>query len=121
MEELKKKSQVEQQKFVQMSQQMKELQKEKRQLEEQLAHRNSSCVELRQEMENQRAEFSQQLQNLRAEVESEGRALQLRLEEERRHQLEEEVAGGGRSLLILGRGQLAQVSRCDLHHVTPAP
>ncbi|MEQ2221823.1 hypothetical protein ILYODFUR_019551, partial [Ilyodon furcidens] len=99
MEELKKKSQVEQQKFVQMSQQMKELQKEKRQLEEQLAHRNSSCVELRQEMENQRAEFSQQLQNLRAEVESEGRALQLRLEEERRHQLEEEVAGLQRVML----------------------
>ncbi|XP_047232878.1 kinesin-like protein KIF20A isoform X2 [Girardinichthys multiradiatus] len=99
MEELKKKSQVEQQKFVQTSQQMKELQKEKRQLEEQLAHRNSSCVELRQEMENQRAEFSQQLQNLRVEVESEGRALQLRLEEERRHQLEEEVAGLQRVML----------------------
>lgn len=49
---------------------------------------NSSCVELRQELENQRTELSQQLQNLRAELESEGGALQ--------HRLEDEVAGRGR-------------------------
>uniref|UniRef100_A0A087XLK3 Kinesin-like protein n=1 Tax=Poecilia formosa TaxID=48698 RepID=A0A087XLK3_POEFO len=67
MEELKKKSEAAEQRSAHISQQMEELQREKRQLEEQLALSNSSCVVLRQELENQRTELSQQLQNLRAE------------------------------------------------------
>ncbi|XP_043958646.1 kinesin-like protein KIF20A isoform X3 [Gambusia affinis] len=99
--ELKKKSESAEQRSAHISQQMEELQQEKRQLEEQLALSNSSCVELRQELENQRTELSQQLQNLRAELESEGRALQ--------HRLEDEVAGLQR--VMLEKEQLLEDSR----------
>lgn len=44
------------------------------------------CVELREELANQKAEFSHQLQSLRAELESEGGALRGRLEEMQRNQ-----------------------------------
>ncbi|XP_014879643.1 kinesin-like protein KIF20B, partial [Poecilia latipinna] len=101
MEELKKKSEAAEQRSAHISQQMEELQREKRQLEEQLALSNSSCVVLRQELENQRAELSQQLQNLRAELESEGGALQYRLEDE--------VAGLQR--VMLEKEQLLEDSR----------
>ncbi|KAM4715918.1 kinesin-like protein KIF20B isoform 2-T3 [Anableps anableps] len=111
MEELKKKSEAAEQRSAQFSQQIEELQREKKLLEEQLAHSNSSCVELRQELENQRAEFNQQLQNLGAELESQGGALQHRLkEEERRRQLlEKEVAGLQR--VMLEKEQLLEDSR----------
>ncbi|XP_017166469.1 kinesin-like protein KIF20A isoform X3 [Poecilia reticulata] len=101
MEEQKKKSEAAEQRSAHISQQMEELQREKRQLEEQLALSNSSCVELKQELENQRAELSQQLQNLRAELESEGGALQYRLEDE--------VAGLQR--VMLEKEQLLEDSR----------
>ncbi|XP_016522796.1 kinesin-like protein KIF20A [Poecilia formosa] len=101
MEELKKKSEAAEQRSAHISQQMEELQREKRQLEEQLALSNSSCVVLRQELENQRTELSQQLQNLRAELESEGGALQYRLEDE--------VAGLQR--VMLEKEQLLEDSR----------
>ncbi|XP_054880859.1 kinesin-like protein KIF20A isoform X2 [Poeciliopsis prolifica] len=101
MEELKKKSEAAEQSSAHISQQMEELQQEKKQLVEQLALSNSSCVKLRQELENQKTKLSQQQQNLRAELESKGGALQ--------HRLEDEVAGLQR--VMLEKEQLLEDSR----------
>ncbi|XP_039992224.1 kinesin-like protein KIF20A [Xiphias gladius] len=77
MEELKKESQSTLQRSAQKSQQIQDLQREKRRLEESLTHSENRCVELTEELANHKAEFSR----LRAELESEGAALRGRLEE----------------------------------------
>ncbi|XP_044034097.1 kinesin-like protein KIF20B isoform X3 [Siniperca chuatsi] len=88
IEELKKESLAAVERSVQKSQQIRDLQREKSQLEETLSHSESRCVELREELANQKAEFSRQLQSLRAELESEGGALRERLEEMERSEEE---------------------------------
>ncbi|XP_047465927.1 kinesin-like protein KIF20A isoform X2 [Mugil cephalus] len=85
LEELKKESHAALERCAQKTQQIQELQKEKRRLEAALKIR---CGELREELTNQRAAFTQQLQSLRAELESEGGALRGRLEEMRRSEEE---------------------------------
>ncbi|XP_041829638.1 kinesin-like protein KIF20A isoform X2 [Melanotaenia boesemani] len=95
MEELKKETEAALQRSAQKSRQIQELQRDKRKLEEALAHR---CEQLREELANQRTEFRCQLRTLEAELESEGGALRGRLEEmarseeERRRRLEREVS-----------------------------
>ncbi|XP_037610900.1 kinesin-like protein KIF20A isoform X1 [Sebastes umbrosus] len=81
MEELKKESQAALERSSQKSQQIQDLQREKSQLEEALTHSENRCVQLNNELTNQKAEFTRQLQNLRAELQSEGGALRGRMEE----------------------------------------
>ncbi|XP_014263803.3 kinesin-like protein KIF20B isoform X3 [Maylandia zebra] len=93
MEELKKESEAALQRSAQKSQQIEELQTDKRRLEAELTLSENRCAELREELANQRAEFSHQLESLRAELDSEGDALQAAFQdsEERRRQREMEV------------------------------
>ncbi|XP_049916428.1 kinesin-like protein KIF20A isoform X1 [Epinephelus moara] len=81
MEELKKESQAALERSAQKSQQIQDLQREKNQLEEAMMHSESRCIELSEELANQKAAFTCQLQSLRAELESESGALRGRLEE----------------------------------------
>uniref|UniRef100_A0A3Q3JLE0 Kinesin motor domain-containing protein n=1 Tax=Monopterus albus TaxID=43700 RepID=A0A3Q3JLE0_MONAL len=81
MEELRKESHAALQRSAQKSKQIQDLQREKHQLEEALTHSESKCVQLMEELANQKAEFSHQLQSLRAELELEHGALRGRLEE----------------------------------------
>ncbi|XP_035764687.1 kinesin-like protein KIF20B [Neolamprologus brichardi] len=93
MEELKKESKAALQRSAQKSQQIEELQTDKRRLEAELTLSENRCAELREELANQRAEVSHQLESLRAELDSEGDALQAAFQdsEERRRQREMEV------------------------------
>ncbi|XP_071318051.1 kinesin-like protein KIF20A isoform X2 [Trachinotus anak] len=77
MEQLKKESEAALQRSAQKSQQIQDLQRESSRLEEALTHSENRCVELTEELANQKAELS----SLRAELEPEGRALRGTLEE----------------------------------------
>ncbi|XP_030257291.1 kinesin-like protein KIF20A [Sparus aurata] len=100
MEELKKESEVALERSAQKSQQIQDLQREKRELQETLTHSENRCVELREELANHRAELSRQLQRLRAELESEGRALRGRLEEAEREKEELRRAALAKDALV---------------------
>ncbi|KAM6897547.1 kinesin-like protein KIF20B [Xenentodon cancila] len=112
MEELRKESQAALQRSAQKSQQLEQLQRDKQQLEETLAHR---CTELSQELANQKEDLKHQLQSLRAALESEGGALQARLEEmerseeERRSEQEREMSELRR--VVLEKDQEVEDSR----------
>ncbi|KAL3968227.1 pre-rRNA-processing protein IPI3 [Sarotherodon galilaeus] len=95
MEELKKESEAALQRSAQKSQQIEELQTDKRRLEAELTLSENRCAELREELANKRAEFSHQLESLRVELDSKGHALQAAFQdsEERRRQREREVGG----------------------------
>ncbi|XP_029383575.1 kinesin-like protein KIF20A [Echeneis naucrates] len=84
MEQMKKESEVALQRSTQKSQHILDLQREISRLEEALTHSKKRCVDLTEELANQKAEFS----CLSATLESEGVTLRRRLEEMKR--LEEE-------------------------------
>ncbi|TMS01444.1 Kinesin-like protein KIF20B [Larimichthys crocea] len=96
MEELKKESVAALQRSADRCEQVDDLQRENRRLEDALTLSQDRCVELSEQLANQKAEFTRQLQSLRVELESEGGALRGRLQEversekERRRHLERE-------------------------------
>ncbi|KAM6898364.1 kinesin-like protein KIF20B, partial [Lycodopsis pacificus] len=81
MEELKRESQAALMRSSQKSQQIQDLQRGKSQLQESLTHSENRCVDLSEELANQKAEFTGRLHSLKEELESEGGALRGRLEE----------------------------------------
>ncbi|XP_028264530.1 kinesin-like protein KIF20B isoform X2 [Parambassis ranga] len=119
IEELKKKSQEAVQRLTQTSLEMEELKRERMQLQETLTHRENRCVELTDELANQKAAFSARLETMRAELESEAGALQgrlkemERLEEERRREIGElhQVLSEKDELLQEGRQQVETLRR----------
>ncbi|TKS89300.1 Kinesin-like protein KIF20B [Collichthys lucidus] len=96
MEELKKESVAALQRSADRCEQVDDLQRENRRLQEALTLSQGRCVELSEQLANQKAEFTRQLQSLRVELGSEGGALRGRLQEversekERRRHLERE-------------------------------
>ncbi|XP_026170456.1 kinesin-like protein KIF20A [Mastacembelus armatus] len=118
MLQLKEESLAALQRSAEKSQQIEDLQREKRRLEESLTHSEKRCVALTEELANQKAEFSHQLRSLRAELESEGAALRGRLEglerseEERRRN--EERAKQDLHQMLTEKEKLLEESRRQL-------
>ncbi|XP_069543838.1 kinesin-like protein KIF20B [Brachyistius frenatus] len=106
IEELKKESEAALQRSAQKSKQIEELQRDKKQLEDQLTQSENRCAELREAPANQRAEFSQQLQIQRAELESVGGALRGRLEEMEKTEEERRREAGELHRVILEKDKL---------------